>query len=208
MRRAESRLKGMNRSSHDHGSSCPRDTHSTLVPDAERRVSAGLPAAPPATVSERNARCFSGRNGKIRLRPLAARHRAALASSATDRASSERTKRQVSSWIRAPTCAAIRSRIAAIRELAGRGLEIVDHVLRPARAGIAQRHRRVRQDPLQEKLRPAVAVELGGPRRHRLGAHALEESTLGERPVGEHGHAAGRGPAAGMRRSASRSPIE
>src|SRR6185295_19790461 len=50
--------------------------------------------------------------------------------------------------------------------------------------------RGMREDPLQEELGPAVTVELRGPGRQRLTAHALEKAALGERAIREHGDAA------------------
>src|SRR5207245_9385806 len=55
-----------------------------------------------------------------------------------------------------------------VGQLADGRLEIVDQVLRPTRSRDRAGDGRVSQDPLQEELGPAVAVELGGPRRHRL----------------------------------------
>src|SRR5262245_65598787 len=48
----------------------------------------------------------------------------------------------------------------------------------------------MREDPLQEELGPALTVELRGPGRQRLTAHALEQAALGERAIREHGDAA------------------
>ena len=48
-------------------------------------------------------------------------------------------------------------------------------------------HRRVRHDPFEEVLRPALDSELACPCRQRLALHASEQGAFGERAVRDHG---------------------
>ena len=48
-------------------------------------------------------------------------------------------------------------------------------------------HRRVRDDPLEEILRPARDAELSGPGRQRLAPGLPEERAFGKRPIGDDG---------------------
>src|SRR2546425_5890734 len=139
MRRTESRLKGVNRSSIPLVF-MPMDVlNFGAIPEA--RVSARLATRGRARVSKRNTTFLDetagprsdceSRSGRadVRSHPIAGR---------------------------------------GVGQLADGRLEIVDQVLRPTRSRDRAGDGRVSQDPLQEELGPAVAVELGGPRRHRL----------------------------------------
>src|SRR5688572_9612959 len=77
-----------------------------------------------------------------------------------------------------------------VRQLADARLHVVDDVLGTARPGNHARDGGVSEDPLQEELGPALAVELGRPRRQRLATNALEQPALGEGAVHEYGDAA------------------
>src|SRR2546426_307182 len=62
-------------------------------------------------------------------------------------------------------------------------LHVVVEVLGLARRGDDTGDGGVREDPLQEELAPAVAPEVGRPRRQRLAADVAEEGAFGEGTV-------------------------
>ena len=69
------------------------------------------------------------------------------------------------------------------------GGEVVLHVRHEPRARDDAGHRRMPEDPLQEELRPARAVELRRPRWQGLALHPREQPALREGAVDENAHA-------------------
>ena len=76
-----------------------------------------------------------------------------------------------------------------VRQASERRVEIVVEVRALAGRGNRARDRRVREDPLQEELRPRGAVEFRGPRGQRPREDALQGLASRERAVHENGDA-------------------
>ena len=86
--------------------------------------------------------------------------------------------------------ARIRARIASLGCRKKCRERVLGHVLGARRLGQHAGDGRIGEDVLQRELRPAVALELGGPRRQRHVGQALEIGAIHERPADQHGDAA------------------
>ena len=70
-----------------------------------------------------------------------------------------------------------------VRQTAGAGLHVIPQVVRIGGCGDGAGHSRVRDDPLEEKLRPGATIEFRRPLRQRLRPDAAEEIAPTKRPI-------------------------